>query len=50
LRYFLDLSVDDIAAQLGVTSGTVKTSLHRARATLAEVLGDDEDEVLDEIC
>jgi RNA polymerase sigma-70 factor (ECF subfamily) len=47
--YFLDLSVDDIAVQLDVSSGTVKTSLHRARATLAEVLGDS-DEVLDEIC
>jgi RNA polymerase sigma-70 factor, ECF subfamily len=49
LHYFLDLAVDDIAAQLNVTSGTVKTSLHRARAALATVLGDTNDEVLDGI-
>jgi RNA polymerase sigma-70 factor (ECF subfamily) len=50
LHYFLDLSVDDIAAQLEIASGTVKTTLHRARTVLAEVLGDNDDEVLDEIC
>jgi RNA polymerase sigma-70 factor, ECF subfamily len=49
LHYFLDLAVDDIAAQLNVTSGTVKTSLHRARRALATVLGDTNDEVLDGI-
>jgi RNA polymerase sigma-70 factor (ECF subfamily) len=49
LHYFLDLSVDDIAAQLGVANGTVKTSLHRARAALAGVLRDNNDEVRDGI-
>ena len=45
LYYFLDLSVDEIATGLSVSDGTVKTSLHRARAALApllqETLGDE---------
>ncbi len=49
LHYFLDVAVDDIAAQLGVASGTVKTSLHRARFALASMLGETNDEVLDGI-
>jgi RNA polymerase sigma-70 factor (ECF subfamily) len=49
LHYFLDLPVDEIAAQLGVSAGTVKTSLHRARTALAVVLGDTNDEVFDGI-
>jgi RNA polymerase sigma-70 factor (ECF subfamily) len=36
LYYLLDQSVDAIAEALGVSSGTVKTHLSRARATLAE--------------
>jgi RNA polymerase sigma-70 factor (ECF subfamily) len=36
LHYLLDQSVDAIAEALGVSSGTVKTHLFRARATLAE--------------
>jgi RNA polymerase sigma-70 factor (ECF subfamily) len=47
MHYFLDLSIDDVAAQLGVTAGTVKTSLHRARTALAAELGDRNEEVLD---
>jgi RNA polymerase sigma-70 factor (ECF subfamily) len=39
LHYFLDMSVLDIAALLGVSEGSVKTSLFRARATLANRLG-----------
>lgn len=35
LHYFDDRSVDDIADLLEITSGTVKTQLHRARKTLA---------------
>jgi RNA polymerase sigma-70 factor (ECF subfamily) len=35
LHYLLDQSVDAIAEALGVSSGTVKTHLHRARTTLA---------------
>ncbi len=42
LFYFEDRSVDDIAAVLGIHPGTVKTQLHRARATLAGRLGADD--------
>jgi RNA polymerase sigma-70 factor (ECF subfamily) len=38
LHYYLDLSVDEAADVMGVSPGTVKTSLHRARATLSGVL------------
>jgi len=38
LHYLLDMSVADVARQLGVTEGTVKTHLHRARATLRTTL------------
>ena len=39
LRYHLGLDVAEIAAALGVTEGTVKTSLFRARRALAAALG-----------
>lgn len=39
LHYYLDTAVLDIASGLGVSEGTVKTQLHRARHTLAETLG-----------
>ncbi|UQU62427.1 sigma-70 family RNA polymerase sigma factor [Couchioplanes caeruleus] len=35
LRYLADLTVPEIAAREGVPEGTVKSWLHRARATLA---------------
>ena len=35
LHYLADLSVDDVAEALGVTSGTVKSQLHDARRSLA---------------
>lgn len=38
LHYFADLSEAVVAQTLGVTAGSVKTHLHRARATLAEAL------------
>ena len=38
LHYLLDHSVDMIAEGLGVSTGTVKTQLHRARKALAERL------------
>jgi RNA polymerase sigma-70 factor (ECF subfamily) len=41
LHYLLDLSVAEVAATLGITDGTVKTQLHRARQTLRGRLGDD---------
>ncbi len=40
LHYFLGLSVDAIADELRVPSGTVKSALHRARAALAQRLAD----------
>jgi RNA polymerase sigma factor (sigma-70 family) len=38
LHYFCELSDVEVAAVLGVASGSVKTHLHRARATLAHEL------------
>ena len=43
LHYLEDRSVDDIATILDISPGTVKTHLHRARATLADRLGIEED-------
>jgi RNA polymerase sigma-70 factor (ECF subfamily) len=42
LHYLEDLSVAEVADRLGVRPGTVKTQLSRARARLAEVLGEQE--------
>ena len=39
LHYYADLSVDDIAAALGVAPGTVKSRLARGRVALAGRLG-----------
>ncbi len=39
LHYLMDLSVADIAAETGVTVGTVKSRLSRGRHDLAKVLG-----------
>jgi RNA polymerase sigma-70 factor (ECF subfamily) len=38
--YFLDHPVETIALDLDIPTGTVKSILHRARAALAELLGD----------
>lgn len=38
LRFYGDLSDTEIAATLGISAGSVKTHLHRARAALAEHL------------
>jgi RNA polymerase sigma-70 factor (sigma-E family) len=38
LRYYEDLSTDEIASALGVAPGTVKSMTHRALAELREVL------------
>jgi RNA polymerase sigma-70 factor (ECF subfamily) len=40
LHYLADASVAEIAQLTGAAEGTVKSWLHRARATLAEQLGD----------
>ena len=37
--YYLDAPVADIAEAMGISDGTVKTQLHRARGTLAKRLG-----------
>ncbi len=39
LHYYLGESVEAIAAELAIPAGTVKSVLHRARAALAEILG-----------
>jgi RNA polymerase sigma factor (sigma-70 family) len=44
LHYLADLPVADVAAQLGVPEGTVKSRLSRARGRLAHLLDDTEDE------
>ena len=41
LHYGLDLQVAEVAEQLGVAAGTVKATLHQARAALADQLGTD---------
>lgn len=38
LRYFHDMSVPEIADTLGISAGTVKSTLHRSLAALQEVL------------
>jgi DNA-directed RNA polymerase specialized sigma24 family protein len=38
LRYFMDWSLEDIAAGLRIPVGTVKSRLNRAHAKLAELL------------
>jgi RNA polymerase sigma-70 factor (ECF subfamily) len=43
LHYVLDLPVGEIAMQLKVPAGTVKSRLARARAALADLIGDDDD-------
>ncbi len=40
LHYYLDTSVADIATLMEITAGTVKTQLHRARATLGTALAE----------
>jgi RNA polymerase sigma-70 factor, ECF subfamily len=48
LRYYLAMDVGEIAGVLGITAGTVKTQLFRARRALAEILGDGEEEEVDD--
>jgi RNA polymerase sigma-70 factor (ECF subfamily) len=45
LHHLCDLSVDQVAAEVGAPSGTVKARLSRGRAALREVLGADNDDL-----
>lgn len=40
LRYYLDLDVAEVGTVMGVSEGTAKTQLHRARKALAQALGE----------
>lgn len=40
MRYLIDLTEDDVAVQLGLSTGSVKTHLSRASAKLRDQLGD----------
>lgn len=42
LRFYADLATNDIAAQLGIPAGTVKSRLHRAVAELRRALPQEE--------
>lgn len=48
LRYYLGLDLKEIASALGISEGTVKTQLFRARRALAAMLGDGEHEEVDD--
>lgn len=48
LRYYLGMDVGEIAGTLGVNEGTVKTQLFRARRALATILGEDDQEEVDD--
>ena len=41
LRYYLDLSEAEIAAALGISTGSVKTHSHRGLAALEKTLEDE---------
>lgn len=42
LFYIGDRSIDDVARTMGVHEGTVKTTLHHARAQLRQLLAKEE--------
>jgi RNA polymerase sigma-70 factor (ECF subfamily) len=49
LRYLLEMSTAEVAATLGITQGTVKSSLARARAHLVEALAVHDTEVTNDV-
>ncbi|MGI8616314.1 MAG: sigma-70 family RNA polymerase sigma factor [Actinomycetota bacterium] len=49
LRYLLEMSTAEVAAALGITQGTVKSSLARARAHLVEALAVHDTEVKNDV-
>ena len=42
LRYYLGFDIAEIGVALGVSEGTIKTTLHRARHAMAAALGEEE--------
>jgi RNA polymerase sigma-70 factor (ECF subfamily) len=44
LRYYFQMSIREVASVLELEEGTVKSTLFRARAALAQALGIDENE------
>ena len=42
LRYYLGFDIAEIGVALGVSEGTVKTTLHRARHAMAAALGEED--------
>ncbi|MGH7539700.1 MAG: sigma-70 family RNA polymerase sigma factor, partial [Gemmatimonadota bacterium] len=48
LRYYLGMDLKEIAASLRISEGTVKTQLFRARRALAALLGDGDQEEVDD--
>lgn len=48
LRYYLGMDLREIASTLGTSEGTVKTQLFRARRALAALLGEEEQEEVDD--
>jgi RNA polymerase sigma factor (sigma-70 family) len=49
LRYLLEMSTSEVASALGIGEGTVKSSLARARAHLAEALAVHDTEVTNDV-
>jgi RNA polymerase sigma factor (sigma-70 family) len=48
LRYYLGMDVREIAHTIGVSEGTVKTQLFRARRALAQLLDEDDQEEVED--
>jgi RNA polymerase sigma-70 factor (ECF subfamily) len=48
LRYYLGMDVREIAQTIGVSEGTVKTQLFRARRALAQLLGEEDQEEVED--
>jgi RNA polymerase sigma-70 factor (ECF subfamily) len=42
LHYYLDLGLDELARALGISQGTAKKALHRARETIGKAMEDKE--------
>jgi RNA polymerase sigma-70 factor (ECF subfamily) len=49
LRYYLDLDVAEVAAALRISEGTAKTTLHRARRSLATALHTEDEQEVDPV-